>query len=313
MLEYLSSSNAIRIGDSFCGVFPQGVFIIDGQEVSIEAQYPLQFKDLDSLKIRKAVPPQLLHYIDEDGEIIPASEGEDAKNEERTYGGIYPDIATEIRVRENLKRFSNYKRVTSEPGYEFVPYKMKVLGTAEDTGSEFIESAIQSGSLNFGGSGVYKVHIRRIVADVVSQYEHLDVSVGGKYNMSKWKEKSPSVVDPRGLQVGEQPLFNRDEAEKFDFAFAQFRYEFELAKAQELEQKVRQVFNDAFFRIENQTALDDPIAVLDVYNRVSNAIWYVRKIEAKRNSEVEKNFAIKELEDIKKQLQPLVDDQNRPV
>lgn len=120
-------------------------------------------ENLEDISCEERTPSKVISFQSPSGEVIEANEFYKLKNEitlpyEDEDGDIvYPDIDTEYQVKKKLEVFNQYTPIKSEEVTQIVPIEIKVVGTALDTGSEFIHTPFQYGEASWLGKGVYKV------------------------------------------------------------------------------------------------------------------------------------------------------------
>jgi hypothetical protein len=87
--------------------------------------------------------------------------------EEYRFGSVEEEIES-VKHRDYMKNFKPvYEEIVESPK----PVLITLIGSFEDTGSDYIQTPFQQGLARFvGGSGVYKVLISSVAANAVAKY-----------------------------------------------------------------------------------------------------------------------------------------------
>lgn len=78
----------------------------------------------------------------------------------------FDSLDDEFNIRTSLKKYNDCFKVFSEPEIIRTKVDINVIGSLQDTGSDFIHSALHVGKTEFyGGRGVFKVRLAAIALD----------------------------------------------------------------------------------------------------------------------------------------------------
>ena len=100
-------------------------------------------------------------YEDEDGDVM------------------YPSLEVEYECKKNLLKLKNCTCIYEDIPNELTDVTLKCVGTACDTGSKYIETALQYGESGFTNSNFFKVDLSGIFSNTVLKFiRDNDLSVG---------------------------------------------------------------------------------------------------------------------------------------
>ena len=135
-------------------------------------------ESLDSIKRVVTVEGEILHYTSSRNgviEIISVAERNllaskvsaltEAYYNEDADELIFPDLDQEFEYKKLEAMLNSYVAVRADSVTTLEPEKITVVGTAVDTGSQFIETPFQFGNVGFGGRGAFRVNLSAIALD----------------------------------------------------------------------------------------------------------------------------------------------------
>ena len=221
VFDGLGQNQAVKVGDRYI-VCLYGSYKVNGEKVQAYNQQVL----VDDLKnIVGRVPPKqvVVGYASEDGEEISVEEFNRFSSELYQYWDedldqySFPDVDTEIEHVKKRARYTKFKSITEDVDEEIHPVEITVVGSAEDTGSRFIETPFQYGKVSHGPSGgIYKVYSGRIARDEVMRLSKANpdvqvdvpshgniefVKVGGGYVFTKSTREHTWIKDGSSARV----------------------------------------------------------------------------------------------------------------
>lgn len=170
---FRNNGDYIEISSSWWVNLDNGLYRID-QEKDINHQN--NYQQTKNLIIKKGsivekvtkFPRETSHYQHESGDTLTSEEVLVIRRKylgDVCYENDYPDLETEYKHKKELLILEDYKPVYTQKEDEYEVVELTCVGSAEDTGSDFITTALCYGKASFGNSGFYKVDLSRIAAN----------------------------------------------------------------------------------------------------------------------------------------------------
>lgn len=161
IINGLKPYQAVEVGDKYLVALHSYANYEVGGETIVGHQ--VMVSDIKSVVHVKKTPPKVEYFTDLEGNRFEPSE---------VYKYLHGEIddydSPEEQIEFLRKQSWAYKleEHKSEEKVERVPVEFEVVGSLEDTGSSFIETALSYGSINFSRTGgLYKVHRGRVAKD----------------------------------------------------------------------------------------------------------------------------------------------------
>lgn len=248
-IKNLNYSSAIILGENkyLIQLRIYETYEIDGNIYNPTGDEQRVVSSIDNIYVVKTNKPVLDHFIDSNGNVVPLDEYNKLMSElsklPRTSNGYeYPDLQTEFHYRSRLEVFDAMEpvKVAAPPTKTKVDYK--IIGSMEDTGSDFIETSFILGEATFFNKGPYKFlgslaavdEFRKVTADNPKFVMNNDL---------QWaKYESTSIFTNRN---------NRFITSRSDYAIFPT-----LEQAQEEERKVRKLVRDVCESYDKPVILD---------------------------------------------------------
>jgi len=137
-----------------------------GDSVKINMADQLTHHQIDGWHLVKKTQPQVLYYKTKEGNELSVGDYHRLQEQYEEYKESgFPDLDTEFDIKKRIAEYSRSTPVMSEVEVTHEPIEITVIGSAEDTGSEFIETPFKYGKVSFKTRGVYKVHASSISID----------------------------------------------------------------------------------------------------------------------------------------------------
>lgn len=164
-IEGLDKYQALKIGDNYIvqltGKYESPKHIVNGVEV---ASSQVTVKSTDNMFLVNPPTKQLDRYENEQGVVMDidtytiANKAKSKYWDEDAEDYIYPNIESQIEILKLEEDRKGFKPMYKDVYYEPTPVDITVIGTMEDTGSNFISTPFEIGCSKFAGSvGIYKV------------------------------------------------------------------------------------------------------------------------------------------------------------
>lgn len=187
MIKNLPVYSAVNLGDKYLVQLEyHQEYIINGNIIkgSINGGQII-VSDIKDIKLHIKPYQRIINYKNDDGTTLSEDEFDDILSKYMYYYNsededfvFDDDIDMHIQYLKDKKYKDSFTPVfTSEKSYS-KSIEFKVIGSLVDTGSKYIETAINYGNINyFGGSGIYKVFIGMIAKDTFDLLykDHSDV------------------------------------------------------------------------------------------------------------------------------------------
>ena len=253
----LKERQAVFFNGKYVVQLPRGTFFDSSGSVLPDGQVVVEDLDIHR-QIKES--PKVIKYILEDGtekkpEDRQAVVAEISQYEDE-WGNIdYPSIEVEFDIRKRLQEFEDAKKVYSDPVVYYEPVEIQVVGSAEDTGSEFIETPFQHGEVTWTPStGIYKLHTTRVSLD-------------------QWRQEA---IENHAYEFDNTRAFGGENNQKLEFAQINGNFVFThiknkafirregtveifptLKEAQEREKEIRQIVSREVAKHTNMSKPDD--------------------------------------------------------
>jgi hypothetical protein len=243
IFKELKAYQAVKLDNgNFVVAFPRGKYVIDGATGSVNGLCDqVVVTDITQVFRVENTPGEILHYTLYDQivsvEVRNALYAEvqalaDEYFNEDAEEVVFPDLDTEFEFRKKQELVNRHVMVRGAPQTLQITVEITVVGTAEDTGSEFIETPFSFGEISFQGRGVYRVDLSGIAKD---EFNRARI----KYTEATFNDATHSNI--RYAQVNGDYLFKEDTLGAKE---NQVRVLGSLREAQEMEQNVRTVIGN---------------------------------------------------------------------
>lgn len=204
----------------------------------------------------------------------------------------FPDLDTEFEFRKKKELLNRHLPVRDEDQNIFIPVKITVIGSAEDTGSEFIETPFSYGEVSFQGRGVYRVNLSAIAKDEFNKARI-------KYINVKFDNATDSNI--RYAQVNNNYVFKDDTLGAKE---NQIRVLGSLKEAQDMEAKVRTgISNILRHKLEPVEVTQQILTVNQVMTDLETVLLAVKRIDSKNKTQFEHSLAVKKVAELIKKLE----------
>lgn len=162
-IKNLKHGNAIILGENKYLILLKGyeTYDIDGNVYDVGSDEQRVVKSIDNIYVVRPQKSVLDHFIDSAGNKVPVDDYNKLMSElsklPRTSNGYeYPDLQTEFHYRSRLAVFEAMEQVKVVPPALKTKIDYEIIGSMEDTGSEFIETSFVRGDASFFDKGPYK-------------------------------------------------------------------------------------------------------------------------------------------------------------
>lgn len=238
---------------------------------------------------------ELAYYESGDGEVKSIEDVNSVSNKYRDEGYLdsYPDLETEYEHKKELLALEKYLPVYNQKEDENTLVELNCVGTAEDTGSDFITTALCQGQASFSNSGFYKVDLSRIVANELMKFV-LDNDLQDKFENSSHSNVHYAKINNTYMMTG----FEESRENKF-------RYSTSLTSAVGVESDLRKcikthlnvkVFGDDV--LLNENSLKQVVGKIEGFKRTLSEIQSKQKTDVKhRNLVTSMNKYIDEIKE----------------
>lgn len=289
MFKSLNSAEAIKFKNGYL-VSLRGQYTYESYEVSgveFSTLNKVFCEDIDNIYKIIRTGKKLTGYKSEDGFVTPL---EDLRVLQDKYvdedgDAVYPDLETEYEHKKVIQDITSGEPVYSEPTETRTKIDVKVVGSLEDTGSDFITTAVSIGSTGYtNGKGVYQVRLSDIAKDEVLRHEH-----------GEDKIELPTHSHLTYLKVNGEYVFTGDRTYYVNLE-DKVRIVDNLEDAQVLEDMVRKYINNkiAVFLKSNQRTASLP-EIAELYNMLVAIRTGVSKLDVKQKSYHGKNALLGEI------------------
>jgi hypothetical protein len=239
----LNAHQAVKLDNGkFVVALPRGNYVIDAAPGIVNGlNDQVVVADITRVFRVENTPGEILHYTLNDQivsvEVRNALYAElqalhDKYFSEYTEVLVFTDLDTEFDFRKKQELVNRHILVRGEPQTLLIPVEITVIGIAEDTGSEFIETPFTFGEVSFQGRGVYRVNLSDIAKD---EFNKAVI----KYTEATFNNATHSNI--RFAQVNGDYLFKEDTLGAKE---NQARVFGSLKEAQAMEQNVRTVIGN---------------------------------------------------------------------
>lgn len=215
----------------------------------------------------RSLRQDLNNRLDEDGDALAMSVEEEVEF---------------VRVRAHFNSFKPNRKIGDEV---LQPVDIVLIGSHEDTGSDFIETPFKHGLAKFSGtSGIYKVKLSAIARDEFEAYrrDNPDVDL-----------KNSSHSNIRFCTIGGKYIFTQTEKSWVEKT-GQTSIGTSLSEAKELEGGVRKYIRDILdLHCKPQKASE--ATILDLVDTLQATLRDVQSLDVKQKSRIAKGGVIKRL------------------
>lgn len=297
----LRDNQAVFFNGRYVVQLPRGVFLDSSGNTLSSGQVVVE--DLNIQKETKE-PSRIVKYIFSDGtEKFPedyiAVINEMEQYEDDWGEPNYPSIEVEFDIRKRLQEFQDAEKVYSEPVVRHENIDIDVIGSAEDTGSDFIETPFQHGCVTWNAStGIYKLLTTQVSLDqwrkeASENTEHAFDNAKGIGGGNKGKLEFAKIDNKYVFtHLQNKTFINRgNTAEIFST----------LKAAQEREKEIRQIVSQEVAKHTNTGKPDDK-TLGEIIQDVDKLNRLVREIESKQKTENKKWTALKNIGELSDRL-----------
>lgn len=180
MIEGLNNCDAVEINGKYLVQFQSilrdgNTYVIGGERINATHKQQILLDSIEDIFRVVTRPRKFLGFKNpETGKTLPAAKVYQERSQylDEDDDINYPDLETHYRVEKRISEIETWEKAYEEAMEYLEPVQINVLGKYEDTGSEFIDSAIQQGKVKFG-SGVYQVDSYKVAVDEVKKQKAL--------------------------------------------------------------------------------------------------------------------------------------------
>lgn len=271
MITGLENRQAVQLTDgSYIICIGNGGFEINGNFINLDYK-PRQFRvgSLDDVKACQLSQREVDYYEDSNGNHIPPEVGSCAQQL------VVASDGTELSALflENKARFASYKPVYKPAEMKKIPIEFTVIGVASDTGSEFIECAIDCGLSSFPHyrNGVYKVLTGLIAKDELSKFN--DVISIDNYGVYYAKLKDGTSIFSNGDTTKHKRALD---------STSDTRIVSTIEEAKEIEKDIRHFISSTInIRLNKNSIKNDLVQYSNLYRELTEIMLYVKQIDPK--------------------------------
>ena len=185
----------------------------------------------------------------------------------------FPDLDTEFEFRKMQAQLNSYVAVRADDITTLESVEVTVVGTAVDTGSQFIETPFQYGTVSFSGRGVFRVNLSAIAFDELRRAKLV-------YTDAKFDNSTHSNI--RFAQVNGNYLFSN---ETLGAGENQVRIFGSLEEAQAMEKEVREgISNILRHKLAPVAMTQNVLTINNVMNELEAIKRIVNSIDPKSKS-----------------------------
>jgi len=296
----LKQNQAVKLDNGlFVVELYQGAYEISGVQVNINyGNNQVTVESLDDIKRITTKSGELLHYVYTHNGITDIVSGDERNAlavkvndfseeyyDEGEEENIFPDLDTEFEYKKLCQLLNSYRPVRAPDVTTLESVEITVVGTAVDTGSQFIETPFQYGTVSFGGRGVFRVNLSAIALDEFNRAKPV-------YTNSKFDNATHSNI--RYAQVNGNYFFSD---ETLGARENQVHISSSLKEAQAMEKKVRDGISN-ILRHKLAPVAMTALTVNNVMNELETIRNNVKRIDPKSKSYDDHIRAIKQLNDL---------------
>jgi len=150
-------------------------------------------------------------------------------------GDLYfPNLVVEFNVRRQIEVYEQLEPIYKEEWEEWVPVPVEIIGSVIETGSDFIESSISLGQINYSDKGAFKVYGGQVAKD---EFIKVCKEKGLKYTLPDYGHLEFAKINDEYVWGHKSKSFISSASDSFIYA--------SLEKAKGHEKWIRnQVYND---------------------------------------------------------------------
>lgn len=291
----ISANEAVKFNNGYLVNLPtlwSGHYLV-GQDV-VERTGKFFVESVDNIFKVETSPRYLVGYKDpETSELVTVQELYKERHE-LSEDGEYPDIDTHYRVEKRIQRIEAGEKVWQEAEEKVSPVAIKVIGTLEDTGSPFIETAISVGQTTYRGDGMYKVFTGHVAKD---EWMNLSkASEGHTFEHSSTSHLKFAKVNGQSVFYNSGLVFVENQGY---VAFTD-----SLEKARKIEEEVRETIRRLVNVVTRSRPLD-PVETSEILKDVQAIRRTVLELQVKVASNSSRRIAINKLNDLIKKIEDL--------
>jgi hypothetical protein len=296
----LKQNQAVKLDNGlFVVELYQGAYEISGVQVNINyGNNQVTVQSLDDIKRITTKSGELLNYVythngitdivsvDERNALaVKVDDFSDEYYYEDAEEHIFPDLYIEFEYKKLRQLLNSYRPVRAPDVTTLESVEVTVVGTAVVTGSQFIETPFQYGTVSFSGRGVFRVNLSAIALDEFNRAKLV-------YTNSKFDNATHSNI--RYAQVNGNYLFNDDVLGAKE---NQVRIFGSLKEAQAMEKEVRDGISN-ILRHKLAPVAMTALTVNNVMNELETIRNNVKRIDPKSKSYDDHARAIKQLNEL---------------
>lgn len=265
---------------------------------------------VEDLDIQKEIdsPAKVQKYIFADGtektpEDYKAIIKEIEQYEDEWGEPIYPSIEVEFDIRKRLQEFQTAEKVYYKPPIYYEPVEIEVIGSAEDTGSSFIETPFRHGEVTWKPkTGVYKLYTTAVSLDQWEK-EKARNSEHSFHNKGLGEKKYGKLEFAR---IDNSFVFTSIRNMSFVSREGAVEIFTSLDEAKTREEEVRRLVKREVYK-HISTNIPNERTLGEIIQQIEHVEKKVRTVESKQKTQKEHRLAIKSINDLidslKKQLE----------
>ncbi len=199
LLNTLKEKQAIIIGNQIMLNLPCGDYLLaNGNEVrsGYNGTTYLYSNDILPIQLIQRSPRSISGYKYADGSVMDTTEYDSRFQELITpYFDVeldeivYPSLEIEFQVRKKTEILKSHVEIIyAEPTVAYTPIEIEIVGTVEDTGSDYIKNILAFNGKTYSNGNLYEVDVTKLVYDTTINYlkdnnllEHMQNDNGRNY------------------------------------------------------------------------------------------------------------------------------------
>ena len=296
----LNQNQAVKLDNGlFVVALAQGTYEVAGVRAQIGHWNGQQVivESLDSIKRVVTVVGEIIHYTySRNGvtETVSVADRNELANKVSALTEAYynedadeftfPDLDQEFEYKKLEALLNSYDVVRADSVTTLESVEIAVVGTAVDTGSQFIETPFQFGTVSFSGRGVFRVNLSAIALDEFNRAKLV-------YTAATFNNSTHSNI--RFAQVNGTYMFNDDVLGVNENQVRIFGF---LKEAQAMEKEVRDgVSNILRHKLAPVAMTQNALTVNNVMTELETIRSNAKRIDPKTKSYNDHARAIKQL------------------